>query len=349
MTEPVVICGETIQPGESRTVNVELPGLYTQAETFMPVHVIHGKRSGPRLFVSAVIHGDELNGMEIIRRVLRQKGLARLHGTLIAVPVVNVYGCLNRSRYLPDGRDLNRSFPGSPRGSMASRLAHLFMNEIVAGSDYGIDLHTAGGHRDNLPHLRTAPEVATTMAMAQAFGAPVVLDADIIDNSLRHAALEVGVPLLLYEGGAALRYNERAIRAGVYGIMGVMRKIGMLRPSRKRKIVEPLVARRSGWVRAPSSGVFRSGRKLGDVVSKGDALGYISHPLSSDEEPIEANRSGVIIGSSLLPLVHEGEAVFHIAVLEDPEAADGVLDNYHEAHAAGQDPDGEDNDELLDE
>ncbi|MDJ0655390.1 MAG: succinylglutamate desuccinylase/aspartoacylase family protein [Xanthomonadales bacterium] len=335
----VVIGGQSVAPGESRTIDVELPGLYTQAETHMPVQVIRGLKKGPRMFVSGVIHGDELNGMEIIRRVLNHNSLKRIKGTLVAVPIVNVYGCINRSRYLPDGRDLNRVFPGSPRGSMASRLAHLFMQEIVLNSDYGIDLHTAGGHRDNLPQVRMSPDIPATQDMAQAFGAPVILNADLRDRSLRHAALKAGIPMLLYEGGAALSYDEVAIRAGVRGVISVMREIGMLPRVRKKKSILPLVSSRSGWTRAPDSGVFRNHSRLGEIVKKGQVLGRISHPIGHDEVEIKAKRSGVLIGCTRLPLVHEGEALFHIATLKELDGATDTIDQFHEAHSPEQEGD----------
>ncbi len=333
----IAIAGVTVAPGERRTIDIPLSPLYTHAETFMPVRVVRGTRAGPRMFVSAVIHGDELNGMEIIRRLLRLAILKRLRGTLIAIPIVNVYGCLDRSRYLPDGRDLNRSFPGSPKGSMASRLAHRFMAEVVEGSDYGIDLHTAGGHRANLPQVRTSPEVPETHAMAHAFGAPVMLDADLRDGSLRHAALERGIPILLYEAGEALRYDEVSIRAGVAGILGVMRHVGMLPKSRKRKLIAPMRSTKSVWVRAPESGVFRHHVRLGAIVDKGDTIGVIANPMGHDETPIKAHRSGLVIGTCRLPLVLEGEALFHIAILDELEAAEETLGVFQETHEPGED------------
>ncbi|MFK7958155.1 MAG: succinylglutamate desuccinylase/aspartoacylase family protein [Lysobacterales bacterium] len=331
------LAGKTFAPGERGAVDVELPGLYTQAETHMPVHVLCGKKPGPKLLVSAVIHGDELNGLEIVRRLLVSKSIRPLRGVLVAVPVVNVYGCLNRSRYLPDGRDLNRSFPGSAKGSMASRLAFQFMRDIVSQVDYGIDLHTAGGQRDNLPHLRSAPEMPETLEMAKAFGAPVVLHADLLDGSLRHAALEQGIPMLLFEGGAALSFDELAIRTGVRGIVRVMRHIGMLPGASKRRAVEPVVVRRSSWVRAPESGVFRAFKPLGSVVEAGEQLGAVSNLLGDQEIPVVASRGGVVIGTCRLPLVHEGEALFHVGQPDSGQTADETLDQFQDEHNLDKD------------
>ena len=182
---PIRIAGFSVEPGRRGTVDLPLPQLYTHTPLTMPVHVVHGRRPGPCLFVSAAIHGDELNGVEIIRRVLGRPALSRLRGTLLAVPIVNVYGVIHHSRYLPDRRDLNRSFPGSERGSLASRLAHVFMTEIVARCEYGIDLHTAAYHRCNLPQIRADLGDERTAELAHAFAAPVVLDSRVRDGSLR--------------------------------------------------------------------------------------------------------------------------------------------------------------------
>ncbi len=313
--EPFVINGETVPLGARVTVELPIPQLYTHPMS-MSVHIARGKRSGPRLFVSAAIHGDELNGVEIIRRLLA--GLRRLRGTLIAIPIVNVYGVIHHSRYLPDRRDLNRSFPGSERGSLAARIAHLFMREIVGQCTYGIDLHTGAIHRDNLPQIRANLDDADTARLAHSFGVPVLLNSDIRDGSLRGAANDQGVSMLVYEGGEALRLDEVSIRAGLQGVRNVMRTLGMLPPSsRKRDPAEPIVARSSSWVRAPDSGIFRSLAALGTRVKKDRVLGIIADPFSAEETPVAAPFGGVIIGRATLPLVHEGDALFHVGRFED--------------------------------
>jgi predicted deacylase len=267
MREPFVIGDRSVPPGQRELVELPLPRLYTHTPMTMPVHVVHGRRDGPRLFVSAAIHGDELNGVEIIRRLLGYKRLENLRGTLVAVPIVNAYGVLNHSRYLPDRRDLNRSFPGSDTGSMAARLAHVFMSEIVARCSHGIDLHTGAIHRDNLPQVRANLDDDETNRLAHLFGVPVLLDSSLRDGSLREAAAEHGVPMLLYEAGEALRLDEVSVRAGVRGVINVMRAIGMLPALKKQKPPpEPFVARSSLWLRAPESGLFRTLVPLGAKV-----------------------------------------------------------------------------------
>ena len=311
---PIVIGDDRVVPGERKIVNLPVARLYTHTDLYMPVEVINGRHDGPCLFVSAAIHGDELNGVEIIRRLLRHSSLKRLHGTLIAVPVVNVHGLLHRSRYLPDRRDLNRSFPGSDRGSLAARIASLFMREIVANCTHGIDLHTGAIYRDNLPQVRADLNDPETRSLAEALGTPVLINSDLRDGSLREAAADVGIPMLLYEAGEALRFDEVAIRVGLRGVLRVMRSLGMI-PKVKRKgpRVQPVIARSSTWIRAPESGILWSGHRLGAHVSKGDVIGRIAAPLSRSEHVVKAPADGILIGRTHLPLVYEGEALFHIA------------------------------------
>ena len=339
--------GVEVQPGERRHIDLPLPPLYTHSAVSMPVHVINGKRDGPCLFVSAAVHGDEINGVEIIRRLLNAKGLRRMHGTLIAVPVVNVYGFVSRSRYLPDRRDLNRSFPGSGQGSMASRLADLFMQEIVSRCDYGIDLHTAARGRDNLPQIRAALEGhPETERLACAFGAPVVIDSGLRDGSLRAEAAQLGLPMLLYEAGEALRFDEVAIRAGVKGVTRVMRSIGMLPRGRsQRERPRPLITARSVWTRAPQSGILRAQVPLGAHVEPGDTLGIVADAFGEAEAVVLSDAAGIVIGKTNLPLVHEGEALFHIACFPEStgEGAARVVEAFQEEHDPTAD------DEAIDE
>ncbi len=204
MTAELIINDQIIEPGCSVMIDLPLPRLYTHALMTMPVHVIRGKKPGPKLFVSAAIHGDELNGVEIIRRLLKQPALNKLRGDLIAIPMVNVYGIIHHSRYLPDRRDLNRSFPGSKKGSLAARLADLFMTEIVRKCTHGIDLHTGAIHRSNLPQIRANLDDAETLSLAKSFNVPVLLNSNLRDGSMRESAAGLGIPMLLYEAGEAL-------------------------------------------------------------------------------------------------------------------------------------------------
>lgn len=319
MTTDLIINNQSIAPGSRVMINLPLPRLYTHTLMTMPVHVIRGQEPGPRLFVSAAIHGDELNGVEIIRRLLKQPGLKKLHGDLIAIPMVNVYGIIHHSRYLPDRRDLNRSFPGSKSGSLAARLADLFMTEIVVKCTHGIDLHTGAIHRSNLPQIRANLDDAETLLLAKSFRVPVLLNSNLRDGSLRESATARDIPMLLYEAGEALRFNEASIRAGLNGILEVMRHLEMLaaRKTQKHAAIDPFVARSSKWIRAPGSGIFRAAVSLGEKVKHNDVLGVINDPVATLETPVISPCNGLIIGRSEIPLVHEGEAIYHIAQFED--------------------------------
>lgn len=315
----ISIGGQVIKPGGRETIDLVVGRLYTHNEVTMPVSVIHGKQAGPTLFVCAAIHGDEINGVEIIRRLLKTPALKKIKGTLLAVPIVNVHGFINKSRYLPDRRDLNRSFPGSKSGSLAARLADLFMEEIVSKASHGIDLHSGANHRCNLPQIRANLDDPATLELATAFGIPVLLNSEIRDGSLRQAATDFGIPILVYESGEALRFDELSARNGVRGILRVMRYLEMLPPktTSSSKHVEPVIARSSSWVRTPESGILRMKTRLGSHIKKGDLLGVVADPFGGKEVQINSPISGIVIGMNNLPLVNEGEALFHIARFDD--------------------------------
>jgi predicted deacylase len=325
MQKPIEIAGVTVTPGSRQSIDIPLPSFYTHSSVNMPVHVVHGRRPGPVLLVSAAVHGDEINGVEIIRRLLTHKSIDRIKGTLIAIPVVNVYGFVSKSRYLPDRRDLNRSFPGSENGSMASRLANVLMTQILPHTTHIIDLHTGAVNRENLPQIRAKllgnPQLET---LAKAFGVPVILNAEFLENSFRAAAFDRGIGVLLYEAGEALRFDEVSIRAGVRGVLQVMIELDM-RPRNKRpRKVDSMVANTSRWVRAGQSGILRSLVATGTKVQEGDLLAYINNPLGENTEQLTSPIAGIIIGKTNLPLVFAGEALFNIAGYE---AIDQVADN----------------------
>lgn len=331
------MAGEKIPAGSQKLVEIELAQLFTSTPMKLPVQVVHGRRDGPVMFVSAAVHGDELNGVEVIRRLLKSRLMRQVRGTLLAVPMVNMYGVVERSRYLPDRRDLNRSFPGSERGTMASRLAHTFMSEVVSRCNYGIDLHTAAIGRNNLPQVRANLDDAETERLARAFGVPVLINSSLRDGSLRESALESGVTMLLYEAGAALRLDEVSIRAGLAGVINVMRTVDMLPASRSRKGVgEPFVARSSVWVRAPGSGLFINRLRMGSRVEKGQVMGLLADPVTGEESPIESVATGVVIGKSDQPLVHEGEALFHIARFEASKRVAAEIETFRTEHQYGE-------------
>ncbi len=318
--ESIRIGDVEVGPGYRTQVDLPIADLSIHVPMVMPVHVINGSESGPVLFVSAAIHGDELNGVEIIRRIIKLAALRRLRGALIAVPIVNVPGFLNLSRYLPDRRDLNRSFPGSAKGSLAARLAEMFVDQILSNATHGIDLHTGAVHRENHPQIRVDLDDPAAEPMARAFGAPLVVNSASRDGSLREAADKRDVPVVVYEAGEALRFDETSIRTGLSGVIGVMEHLGML-PTRKRgsESKAPVILRDSSWVRAPASGVIRMRQPIGAEVEAGELLAVVSDPLGESETEIKSPMDGVIVGRTNLPLAHEGDALFHIGKTGDVE------------------------------
>ena len=309
-----VIDGVEIKRGQRSRINIDTGSIYDFTDVKMPVEVIRGKEDGPTLFISSTIHGDEINGIEITRRLLASSALKKICGTLIVIPVVNIFGFNDRSRYLPDRRDLNRCFPGLKNGSLTSQLAYKFMQEIVVKSDFGIDLHTGAFHRCNHPQVRADISDEATFEMAKAFGAPVLIGSNLRDGSLRAAVTGENIPMILFEAGEALRFDEKNIQIGVEGILNVMRSIGMIAAKPSKFIQNKIfIARSSSWVRAPHSGIHVTQQKLGKMVKKGDLLGEISNPFGDHKTLVKAHENGMIIGMSMLPLANKGDALFHIA------------------------------------
>lgn len=302
-----------VRPGQAKAVSLPITRLVTGADVDLPVRVVHGREDGPTVWVDAAIHGDEAVGVEVIRQVLAEIDPKALRGTLIAVPIVNVLGFMTGDRYLPDRRDLNRSFPGSARGSLASRIAHLMMTEVVAKCDVGIDLHTGSDRRTNLPQIRADLEDARTRELAEAFAAPVMLHAKIRDGSLRAAAREAGATVLLYEAGEAWRMDGWAIDAGVRGVRRVLAALGMTDPVAEDPPAPSLASHRSAWVRARGTGMLHLEVALGEHVVEGQRIGGLFDSFGKRVRLVHAERSGVVIGRTEAPVVNSGDAVVHVA------------------------------------
>ena len=331
MQSAIIVAGNKIKPGQHTTVRVPVARLYTYNEMAMPVHVVHGRREGPRLFLCGAIHGDEIIGTEVIRRLIKLKRLNSITGTLLAVPVVNIYGFLQQSRYSPDRRDLNRFFPGSEKGSLTSQLADIFMKEVIQGSTHGIDLHAGSNHRANLPQIRADIDNPETLRLSKAFKVPVIINARTREGSLRHAAVAMGVTALLYEAGEVLRFDEIAIRAGVRGVLSVMEALGMLKAKRSgNSDIDPLIADTTSWVRAPVSGILRMLVPLGGRVTKNSKIGVIADPFGGEEREVRSPVSGMVIGRLNLPLVHQGDAVIHIAHLHRLTGIEPIIEEFRE-------------------
>lgn len=280
----------------------------------MPIYVRHAKKPGPVLLITGTIHGDEINSIEIIRRILNARKAKLISGTLIAIPIVNIYGFVTLSRYLPDGRDLNRSFPGSANGSLAARIAYFLGNEILSKADYLIDLHTGKNHRANFPQIRASLDCHKSLNFAKAFNAPIIINSPFRDGSFRELAQRQDIPSLVYEGGEGLRFDEVAIRYGVRGILNVMSKLKLIKhiESREKKSI---ILNSTTWIRAPISGMLYLSKGLGEQVNKNQVIGHIFDPFTTTNEKLYSSIDGVIIGKNNLPLITQGDALVNVAML----------------------------------
>mgnify|MGYP001821426740 CR=1 FL=1 len=309
---PFAIADNTVRAGRKAKFELPIARLMSGTPVTIPVVVLHGSDDGPTVWLSAAVHGDELCGVEIVRQVVEALDPRSMSGTVIAVPVVNVHGFNSGERYLPDRRDLNRSFPGSVRGSLAARIAHLLMTEVVSRCSVGIDLHTGSDHRINLPQIRADLDDPYTLELAQTFGAPIAVHSRTRDGSLRQAATEAGATVLLYEGGEALRFDPAAIATGRDGTRHILSKLGII-PATDHTPQQTLLSRRSSWVRASRSGILHLEADLGTGVAHGETIATIVDPFGKRLSRVTAKSDGLIIGHTQHPLVNQGDAVAHIA------------------------------------
>jgi predicted deacylase len=311
--EPFRIGGVQVAPGRRQRVEIPVARLVTQTWMHLPVIVHHGFEPGPRLWLSGALHGDELNGVEIVHRVLDALKGATVRGTVVGVPIVNLFGFLHQSRYLPDRRDLNRCFPGSATGSLASQLARLFVTEVVERCTHGIDFHTGSNQRTNHPQVRADLGDEELLRLAQAFGAPFTVHARKVPGTLREAAMQRGIPCLLFEGGECLRFAEDVIVAGVAGTLRVMRALGMVEDAPPVD-QPPLVIGRNRWLRAGRSGILNMRVGVGERIGKGRVLATIRDPYGDRGGRLVAQETGFVIGHTLNPLVHRGDAVLNLGL-----------------------------------
>lgn len=312
--KPLIIGNTTIQPGERVTLGLPTPELSTYISMHIPIHILHGKNAGPTLLISGALHGDEMNGIEIIHKLLNAGKLKSLSGTLIAVPAVNVYGLMTLSRNLPDRRDLDGSFPGIERGSFASRLAHYFNQEILSLATHCIDIHTGGPYQHALPQVHTNLDQMEAQELALAFQPYVVMH----DSSKRGLLWqnERGIPTLIYEAGEPLRFDERSIRTGYRGILRVMEHLNMVKAS-TQIVFKPVVVRKHDWVYSPGSGLCRLFKKIGTSVKKGELIAEVHDPFGTAQKfDLYAPFTGIIVTQNTLPLVNEGDAIIKLAKTE---------------------------------
>lgn len=332
---PFEINGITIAPGESKLVKLPVGVFRNNSQVDLDVVVIHGRRKGPVLLLTGCIHGDEVNGAETIRRVLRSNAIKTLKGTILAVPIVNVPAFLNRSRYLPDRRDLNRLFPGSPTGSLGSRLANVLSQTLVAKADVLIDLHTGATNRPNLPQLRVTMNDSKSLALAKVFGAAVTIVSSSREGSFRDWCFKQGKQILLFEGGEALRLEAQSIRIAYRGIFSTMRELGMLtkRKNTERHRNKTILSQKSYWIRAEVGGLFTPQVPLGAMIEADSVLGFVADPMGSKETPVIAPRQGMLIGRTNEGISDEGDALFHVALISDLETAqEQFIEQHLEEH-----------------
>lgn len=311
----MILNGIEIEAGEEKVVDVNIARLPSHTTIDVSITVARATEPGPVLLLMGGLHGDEINGSEIVRRMIEKNDHIPKIGTVICIPIINVYGFIYFSRYVPDGKDVNRSFPGNKNGSLASRMAYFLTNEIIPLIDYGIDFHTGGADRTNYPQIRCMMKDDKNVELAEAFHAPFTLDSKFRPNSLRQTANKSGKNILVYEGGESSRFDEFAIQEGIKGTRRLMQHLGM-RDAAEKATYENLIIKNSSWVRAKKSGVFLSAVKSGDIIKKNQLLGHVNDPFGGFKSKITSSVNGYVIGLNHNPIVHQGDAIMHLGVIK---------------------------------
>lgn len=313
MSLGMIIDGRNILPGENRFIEIDVARLPSGTIIHMPIHVYRSLEPGPCILLSGGLHGDEVNGVEIVRRVIQSNWTTNLlKGTIIALPIINVYGFNQFSRDVPDGKDVNRSFPGNQDGSLASIVANLVTNKILPHIDYGIDFHTGGASRTNYPQIRYAAKDEKAANIASIFNAPYTMHSPLISGSLRATADQLGKPIVVYEGGESLRFDPFAIKEALKGVRRVLLHENMIEDKEPKK-KSSILLKNSSWVRAEASGLFVPKKVSGKKVRTGQVIGVIDNPYNHFSQHVLSPKDGYIVGHNNMPLVHRGDALFHIA------------------------------------
>jgi len=321
-SKPLVILKETILAGESKTINMEIAKLHTMNKLKIPIIVERSKLDGPTVLFTACLHGDEINGTEIVRQLIIQKINKPKRGTIICIPIINIFGFINKTREFPDGRDLNRVFPGSKTGSLASRFAYYILKDIIPHVDYAIDFHAGGASRFNAPQIRIVPENPELKELSDVFNAPFTLYSKNISGSFRNSCDKLGVKMLLFEGGKSLDINEEVTNDAIEGTKRFLDHLDMLNPRKKANIKskKPIYIEKSNWVRAKYSGMFHGMVKIGSFIKKGDLIATISDPYGKVEHKMKAPHDGYVINVNDAPIVYQGDAIFHVSTHLESES-----------------------------
>jgi uncharacterized protein len=315
VSKPLVILKETILAGESKTINMEIAKLHTMTKLKIPIIVERSKLDGPTVLFTACLHGDEINGTEIVRQFIVQKINKPKRGTIICIPIINIFGFINKTREFPDGRDLNRVFPGSKTGSLASRFAYYILKDIMPHIDYAIDFHAGGASRFNAPQIRIVPENKELKKLSEVFSAPFTLYSKNISGTFRNSCDKLDVKMLLFEGGKSLDINDAITKEAIEGTKRFLTHLDMLNPRKKAISNEnkTIYIEKSNWVRAKHSGLFHGLTAIGSFVKKGDLLATISDPYGKVEHKVKAPHAGFIINVNDAPIIFQGDAIFHIS------------------------------------
>ncbi|OZV70656.1 succinylglutamate desuccinylase/aspartoacylase family protein [Winogradskyella aurantia] len=313
--EVLHILGEKVGLGKSARVSFNVAKLHTQNSIDVPVIIERSKKPGPTVLITAGIHGDEVNGVEIVRQIIA-KGINKpKKGTVICIPVINVFGFIHMDREFPDGRDLNRVFPGSKTGSLAGRVAHKLMTEIVPHADLVLDFHTGGSDRFNAAQIRIAKNQIILNELAEVFGAPLIYYSKNLNKSFRNSCYKQGLPMLLFEGGKSFHIDKTITNTGVNGTKRILHHLGMLgskfKVSRPKKSCIRILD--SKWVRANHSGMFKATVSVNTQVKKGKVLGHITDPYGSFNHFVKAPNDGYIFNVNESPIIYQGDAIFHIS------------------------------------
>ena len=310
--DKIVFFGKEIKRGESVCLDFDVAKLHTRNSIKVPVFIERAKEDGPVLLFMGGVHGDEINGIEIVRRILRQKINKPTKGTIVCIPIFNIFGFISLTREFPDGRDLNRVFPGTKNGSLASQFAYRFGKEIVPNIDYLVDFHTGGGDHVNIAQTRCVFEDEKGFELAKAFDAPFIIDSKCISKSIREFVVKKGKTAIIFEGGKSLLYDEAAIQIAVQGSKNVLQHLGM---TNKNELPEsnPILIKKSKWLRAPYSGMFHVKVKNGTWVTKKTLLGLVTDPFGGFEKKVLAPSDGYIFCINIAPVVNRGDALFHIS------------------------------------
>jgi predicted deacylase len=309
----VSIAGHEIKPGEFKEININIARLPSRTQIETPIYVYRGLEDGPTLALTAGMHGDEINGMEIVRRIIDHGHNRVKRGAVVCMPVINVYGFLNYSREVPDGKDINRSFPGSKSGSLAARVAYHMTHDILPYIDYGVDFHTGGASRTNYPQVRCVMKEQINVELAHAFHAPFTIDAPFRPHSLRLTAAKKNKHIIVFEGGESIRLDQYAIEEGISGTLRLMKHLSMIdnapKPREENRIIWS-----SSWARARTAGLFQSEIKCGEFIKKGQLVGTLTDPFGEFKEQIKSPSAGYVVGLNNNPVVNAGDALLHIGL-----------------------------------